>query len=139
MQRTQDTFVENTMPAAEFHAISGGSGGGGRLLLLGNDDGLQHSRRLLLERAGFTVSCLNSRQALAGECPSGCRLTLICRSIGHREAHWIAQLLHAAQPRMPILRFATGGEGPSPEFTLVRREAAPPAVLLAEVGRLLSA
>lgn len=137
MEPILEFFMENPVPALELHAIFAGSDSGGNLLLIGNDGGLQHSRRLLLERAGFSVFCLNSRQALAGESPSVCRMALICRSVSHREAQWIAHLLRAVQPYLPILRFATGGEGASPEFTLVRRESAPPPVLLAEVGRLL--
>ncbi len=138
MQHIRDFFVENAVSASEFHATSVASPAGGDLLLIGNDDGLQHSRRLLLERSGFTVISLNSRQALAGEGPSGCRLAVICRSVGYRDAQWIAQLLRSAEPHLPILRFATRGEMTAPEFTLVRRESAPPLVLLAEVGRLLS-
>ncbi len=129
--------MEGTVAAAEFHAISAASYQGASLLLIGNDDGLQHSRRLLLERAGYGVFSLNSRQALAGACPSSSGLALICRSVGHREAQRIAYLLRSEQPRLPILRFATGGEVHSPEFSLIRRESAPPPVFLAEVGRLL--
>ena len=129
--------MENPVPAAALQAASACSGSRNSLLLIGNDSGLQHSRRLLLERAGFTVVSLNSRQASAGESPEVCCLALICRSVGHRDALFIAHLLHAEQPQLPILRFATSGEAPSADFIALRRESATPPVLLAEVGRLL--
>ncbi len=127
----------STVSASEFHATSACSQQGVAILLVGNDGGLQHSRRLLLERAGFSVTCLNSRQALEGACPFTCRMALICRSVGQQEAQWIAQMLHAAQPRLPILRFANGSEGTSNEFATILREAASPPTLLAAVSRLL--
>ena len=127
------------MPASELQAISAANSTVGSLLLIGNDGSLQHSRQLLLQRAGFTIFALNSQQALAGETPLACRMALICRSVEQREAQWIAQLLHASEPRLPILRFATSGETVSPEFAAFRRESAAPSVLLAEVRRLLSA
>lgn len=129
--------AEGRVPASNLRASSAPTHSNGILLLVGNDNGLQHSRRLLLERAGFSPVCLNSRQALAGEGPETCRMALICRSVGHREAQWIAHLLRALQPQLPILRFATGGEMASPEFSSMRRESASPPVLLAEVSRLL--
>ena len=138
-----DPLFESRAFTAELQAISAcsrtvsGSGSGSVLLLVGNDGGLQHSRRLLLEREGFAVVCLNSRQALAGEGPEVCRLALICRSVGHHEAQRVAQLLHAKQAGLPILRFATTGEAASAEYVALRRESAAPPVLLAEVGRLL--
>lgn len=132
-----DPLRVSTAPAPESHAFSAAFPNGGSLLLIGNDGGLRYSRRLLLERAGFTVVSLNSQEAMAGEIHSGCRLVLLCRSVGHREALLIAQWLHATQPSLPILRFATQSELPSAEFAVVRRDSASPPVLLAEVARLL--
>ena len=133
-----ESLNASTVCAPEFHATSACPRSGVTILLIGNDDGLQHSRCLLLERAGFSVTCLSSRQALEGACPFTSHLALICRSIGQQEAQWIAQMLHAAQPGLPILRFATGSEGTSKEFATILREAASPPALLAAVSRLLS-
>ena len=137
MSPIRGIYEENAEPGSEFRGIADVHRPSGSLLLIGNDGGLQHSRQLLLERAKFKVYCLNSRQALAGESPADCQLALICRSVNHTNAQWIARTLHATQPGLPILRFATTGEAPSVDFATLRRESATPPVLLAEVSRLL--
>ena len=128
---------ESAQDSGLHHAGASGSAKG-RVLLIGDDPMVLRSRSLLLERAGYNVQQMSSDVARQGIDLADFGLVLLCRSVAPGDAVRIAHSLHNANPQLPILRFATFGEGASSQFATTVTSVSSPAFLLTEVERLVS-
>lgn len=110
----------------------------GKVLLIGNEAALQQTRQLLLESAGFTTKTVGGRAALDCLDLDSFNVALLCRSVPPGDAVQIARTLHARNPNIAILRFASLGESSSGQFDTAVTNVSSPTFLIAEVERLAS-
>jgi DNA-binding NtrC family response regulator len=80
------------------------------ILTISRDQTLQHTRTIILERAGYSVSAaLNDKDAVGFvEVPNNLRLVLMCHSVPETSRVFLAARIKELKPKLPILMLYNG-------------------------------
>jgi DNA-binding NtrC family response regulator len=80
------------------------------ILTISRDRPLQHTRTIILERAGYSVSAaLNDKDAIGFvEAPNNIGLVLMCHSVPETSRVFLAARIKELKPKLPILMLYNG-------------------------------
>jgi CheY-like chemotaxis protein len=80
------------------------------ILTISRDRTLQHTRTIILERAGYSVSAaLNDKDAVGFvEAPNDIDLVLMCHSVPEVSRVFLAARIKELKPKLPILMLYNG-------------------------------
>jgi len=125
-----------TVVAMASSAVPDERSGRKKILLVGRDSSLQHTRRLILERAGYEVVHLTNTEAALNRFTSGeFNLVLLGSLMSEAGKELLAREIKRIRPLTPVVNFA---EGIAQRNEDVRLEAlSGPDRLLSTVGRLV--
>ena len=75
------------------------------ILIISHDRVLQHTRRLILERAGYYVSSAHTKDEAIRfvESSTSYSLVLLCHSVPEKSRLFLVDILKKLQPSLPIL------------------------------------
>lgn len=80
------------------------------ILTISRDRTLQHTRTIILERAGYAVSAaLNDKDAVSFvEAPNNIGLVLMCHSVPEASRQFLVTRIKELKPKLPILMLYNG-------------------------------